>query len=39
LRSELGDLDFLARLLRCLPGVRAKHTQNCKERGQRCQAT
>jgi hypothetical protein len=37
LRSELGDLDFLARLLRRLSGVRTADTENCKECCQRCQ--
>ena len=31
LRAQLGDLDLLARLLRCLSGVRTTHTENCKE--------
>jgi hypothetical protein len=37
LRAQLADFDFLARWLRCLPGVCATHTENGKERGQRCQ--
>jgi hypothetical protein len=39
LRAQLGDLDFLARLLRCLCGVRTTHTEHGEECCQRRQAT
>ena len=39
LRPQLGDVDLLSRLLRCLSGVRTTHTENRKERGERRQIT
>jgi len=39
LRAQLGDLDFLARLLRRLSGVRTTHTDDCEGRCQRGEAT